>query len=84
MGVRLPLAISLSRRTNLEVLQQFFCFLASGNQFLFTKSKKLVLSLFIFRKEKLNLKAARSHVVSCSPRAGGESVYLFIEDFRWK
>ena len=83
MGVSLPLAIFLSRRSNLEVLQHCLP-LAYGNQFLFTKSKKLVLSLFIFRKEKLNLKAAHSHVVSCPPRAGGDSVYLFIEDIRWK
>ena len=83
MGVSLSLAISLSRRTNLEVVQQFFFFLY-GNQLLFPKIKKLVLSLFIFRKGKLNLKAAHSHVASCPPRAGGESVYLFIEDIRWK
>ena len=60
-----------------------FLFLVYGNQFLFTKSKKRDLSLLMFRQEKLNLKAAHSHMVSCQPRAGGASVYLFIEDIRW-
>ena len=61
-----------------------FFSLGYGNQFLFLKRKKLGLSLFIFRKEKLNLKAVHSHVVSCSLMVGEDSVCLFIEDFRWK
>ena len=61
-----------------------FSFLVYGNQLFFTTIKKLGLSLFIFRKEKLNLKAVHSHVVSCSLMVGEDSVCLFIEDFRWK